>query len=307
MKALEWAAGRGGSLFPASLALGLALPPLAGLIRPHLSLIVLALTFTILLRIDLAAVARELRRPGPVLAVSAVVLLASPPLVWAVSRAIGLDAGLAAALVVTACAPPITSAPAFARIMGLDAGLALAAAVAGMVATPLTAPPLALAFAGLDLALSVQAMAARLGLFIGLPLAASILARRLAAGALDRHARGIEGATVLLLSLFATGVMDGVTALALGQPGRAATMLAAAFALNAALFALGAALFAAAGMQRRLTAGLLVGNRQMALMLAVLPDAAPDDVTLFLAVAQLPLYLNPFMLRPLLRRLLGGS
>lgn len=307
MRALEWAAGRGGFLFPASLALGLVLPPLAAAIRPHLSLIVLALTFAILLRIDLAAVLRELRRPGPVLAVSALVLLVSPPLVWAAGRLLGLDAGLAAALVVTACAPPITSAPAFARIMGLDAGLALAAAVAGMVATPFTAPPLALAFAGLDLALSVQAMALRLGLFIGLPLAAAIAVRRLAGAALDRRARATEGATVLLLALFATGVMDGVTALALGQPSRAASMLAAAFALNAALFALGTVLFLAAGMQRRLTAGLLLGNRQMALMLAVLPEAAPDDVTLFLAVAQLPLYLNPFLLRPLLRRLLPAS
>jgi BASS family bile acid:Na+ symporter len=96
--------------------------------------------------------------------------------------------------------------------------------------------------------------------------------------------------------------MDGVTALAIGEPRRAAAMLAAAFALNALLFGVGAALFAAAGMRRRLTAGLLVGNRQMALMLAVLPEAAPRDVTLFLAVAQLPLYLNPFLLRPLLRR-----
>jgi BASS family bile acid:Na+ symporter len=302
IRALAWLAGQGGLAFPVSLALGLVFPSLAGLIRPWLSLVVLVLTFLVLVRIELGAVAQELRRPGPLLAVIAATLLAAPPIAWGVARVLGLDAGLAAALVVTACAPSITSAPAFARIMGLDAAFALAGSVAGMIATPITAPPLALTLAGLDLALTIPAMALRLGMFVGLPLLAAIAARRAAPAWLAARTQATDGLTVASLCLFATGVMDGVTALAVALPWRAAEMLGAAFALNALLFGLGTLLFAAAGMQRRLTAGLLVGNRQMALMLAVLPEGAPRDVTLFLAVAQLPLYLNPFLLRPLLRR-----
>jgi BASS family bile acid:Na+ symporter len=304
MTLLATLAGRGGSLFPASLALGLLVPPVAALIRPHLFAVVLALTYLALVRTDLAAAGAELRRPTALAGIVAATLLVSPPLAWAACRLLGLDAGLTAALVVVSCAPPITSAPAFARIMGLDASFALAGSVAGMLATPFTAPPLALGLAGLDLALSVSGMAARLSLFVGMPMLAAIATRRLAGGFVARQAAAFDGATVLALAIFATGVMDGVTALAIAQPGRAAAMALAAFAHNALFFVAGAALFAAQPRPRALTAGLLVGNRQMALMLAVLPPEAPRDVTLYLAIAQLPLYLNPFLLRPLLRRLL---
>jgi BASS family bile acid:Na+ symporter len=297
-------AGRGGSLFPAALALGLVAPPAAALIRPHLFAVVLALTFLALVRTDLAAALAELHRPAALAGIVGATLLLSPPLAWAACRLLRLDPGLTAALVVVSCAPPITSAPAFARIMGLDASFALAGSVAGMLATPLTAPPLALGLAGLDLALTIAGMAARLSLFVGLPMLAAIAVRAAAPDVVARHAAAIDGATVLALGVFATGVMDGVTALALAQPARAAAMVLAAFAHNAVFFVLGTVLFAATARPRALTAGLLVGNRQMALMLAVLPPEAPRDVTLFLAIAQLPLYLNPFLLRPLLRRLL---
>jgi BASS family bile acid:Na+ symporter len=301
-RALAWLAGQGRLAFPLALAIGLAVPPVAAAIRPHLSLVVLAMTFSILLRTDLGAAASLLRRPAALLAVLAATLLVSAPIAWGTARLFGLDPGLSAAVVITACAPSITSAPAFARIMGLDASFALAAAIVGMAITPFTAPPIALSLAGVDLALTVEAMMARLGLFVGLPMLAAMAARRIAPEWLAARGAATDSLTVGLLCVFAVGVMDGVTALALAAPGRAVEMLAVAFGLNALLFGLGCLLFAGAGAQRRLTAGLLLGNRQMALMLAVLPEGAPRDVTLFLAVAQLPLYLNPFLLRPLLRR-----
>ncbi len=299
---LEWFAGHGSVAFPVSLAVGLLAPPVAAAMRPALVPVVLVLTFFVLLRTDLAAALAELRRPGALLAVVAASLVASPPAAMAAARLVGLDPGLAAAWVVTACAPSISSAPAFARIMGLDASFALSASIGGMLVTPFTAPPLALSLAGIDLALTWPAMMARLSAFIGVPLLAAIVARRIAPGWLAQRGRAIDGLTVLTLCIFATTVMDGVTALALDAPRRAAEMAGAAFLLNALLFAAGSLLFAAAPARRAATAGLLLGNRQMALMLAVLPADAPQDVMLFLAVAQLPLYLNPFLLRPLLRR-----
>lgn len=301
---LSWLASNGAATFPASLALGLMVPPVAGLLRPFLSLIVLVMTFFIMLRIDFQAALADLRRPAALVAAVSTTLLASPPIAWAAGALPGIPPGIAAAMVVTACAPSITSAPAFARIMGLDPAFALSVSVAGMIASPFTAPPLALSLAGLDLALTLPGMMARLLAFVGLPLLAALAAHRAAPAFLASHTRETDGLTVLSLCVFATGVMDGVSGLALEAPLHAATMLAAAFLLNALLFAFGALMFLPAGIERRLTAGLLIGNRQMALMLAVLPESAPRDVTLFLAIAQLPLYLNPFLLKPLLRRFL---
>jgi BASS family bile acid:Na+ symporter len=302
---LAWLAARGGPTFAIALALGLAVPSLAGLLRPALSTVVLLLTFLVLLRTDLAASVSELKQPWRVALLSLWVLLATPVLALLAARLAGLDDGLTAALVVTATAPPLTSAPAFARIMGLDAAFALTGSLVPMLFVPVSAPPLARHLAGLELSIGVGAMMARLAFFVGLPMLAAVLVRRLVpAPAMAARARMLDGLVVLALGVFATAVMDGVSALALAQPGRAAAMVVASFAHNWSFFALTALIFAREGRVRALTAGLLGGSRQMALMLAVLPADAPRDVVLFLAVAQFPLYLNPFLLKPLLARLL---
>jgi len=46
------------------------------------------------------------------------------------------------------------------------------------------------------------------------------------------------------------------------------------------------------------SAGMLSGNRNMALYLAVLPAAADARLALFFALCQFPLFLSPFLLRP---------
>ena len=52
------------------------------------------------------------------------------------------------------------------------------------------------------------------------------------------------------------------------------------------------------------TAGLMSGNRNMALYLAILPAAADPRIGLFFGLCQFPLFLSPFLLRPLYQRLL---
>jgi bile acid:Na+ symporter, BASS family len=307
IRALEWLAARGGPTFAVALALGVLVPPLAAALRPALSATVLLLTFLVLLRTDLKASVAELRKPWRVAALILWVLVATPVLALAASRLAGLDAGLTAAMVVTATAPPLTSAAAFARIMGLDSAFALTGSILPMLVVPITAPPLALQLAGLELSIGMGAMMARLGFFVGLPLLVVLLVRWLVPKPwLEARTRATDGVVVAALGVFATGVMDGVTELALSQPGRAAAMFFASFVHNWSFFALTALIFAGLGRARALTAGLLGGSRQMALMLAVLPADAPRDVVLFLAVAQFPLYLNPFLLKPLIARLNRG-
>jgi BASS family bile acid:Na+ symporter len=55
-----------------------------------------------------------------------------------------------------------------------------------------------------------------------------------------------------------------------------------------------------------LAAGLLAGNRNQALFLAVLPAAADRGVLLYFALAQIPMFLSPFLLRRIYRRALAG-
>jgi len=76
---------------------------------------------------------------------------------------------------------------------------------------------------------------------------------------------------------------------------------------NPLLQLLGALLFWPLGLRRALTIGLTTGNRNMGLLLAVLPAGVDPDITLFFALAQVPMYVLPALSRPLVRRLLAAS
>jgi BASS family bile acid:Na+ symporter len=56
------------------------------------------------------------------------------------------------------------------------------------------------------------------------------------------------------------------------------------------------------GRRSALTVGFASGNRNMGLLLAVLPAESPPDVLLFFVLAQLPIYILPAVLGPAYRR-----
>jgi BASS family bile acid:Na+ symporter len=113
----------------------------------------------------------------------------------------------------------------------------------------------------------------------------------------------VDGAVVLLVGFYGFGVMDGVLARLLAQPGLVLGGTALAFAACLALNAATALVFHRAGQRLALSAGLLSGNRNLALYFAVLPAATDARILLFFALCQFPLFLSPFLLRPLYRRL----
>jgi predicted Na+-dependent transporter len=283
---------------------GVAVPPLASILRETLTVTVAGLMTLVLLRIDLAQVLAYLRRPLLVAALLAWLLLACPILVFAVVRVAGLDGPLGAAVVIMATGCAATSSPAFARLVGLDASISLVAAVLSTLLVPFTAPPLALGLMGIDLSISLGGLMARLALIVGLPLLLALLIRRVTPP--DRLAGWsavVDGTVVLLLVMYGIGVMDGMQAKLLAEPAWVAGGLALAFLGNFGLNAATALAFLPAGQRVALAAGLLSGNRNMALYLAVLPAATDARILLFFALCQFPLFLSPFLLRPIYDRL----
>ncbi len=301
---LEWSAHRGAALLALGIFVGLLTPPLASAMRDVVTPVVFLLMTLVLLRVDPAQVLGYLRRPVLVGLLLLWLLGICPVLAWAVCAALGFEGPLAAALVIMATGCAATSSPAFARLVGLDGEIALVAAVLSTLLVPFTAPPLALGLMGIDLAISLPALMLRLALLVGLPLLLSILIRRVVAPATLAHwGRAVDGAVVLLVVLYGFGVMDGILAKLLEQPafvlGGIALAFAGAFALNLAT----AAAFMPFGGRVALSAGLLSGNRNMALYLAVLPAATDARILMFFALCQFPLFLSPFLLRPVYARL----
>ncbi|MDI3307994.1 MAG: hypothetical protein QJR07_12925 [Acetobacteraceae bacterium] len=304
LRFLEWSAFRGGALLAGGIFLGVLLPPLAAATRDVVTPVVAGLMTLVLLRVDLAQVLAYLRRPLLVLALLAWLLLACPLIAFAIARAAGLDGALRAGLVIMATGCAATSSPAFARLVGLDGEISLVAAVLSTLLVPFTAPPLALGLLGIDLSISISGLMTRLTLVVGLPLLFSIVIRRVLGPArLARIGRAVDGAVVLLVVLYGFGVMDGMQAKLLAEPGWVAGGVALAFAGNFGLNLLTALAFAPAGKRVALSSGLLSGNRNMALYLAVLPAATDTRILLFFALCQFPLFLSPFLLRPVYDRI----
>lgn len=290
---------RGARLLAFAIFAGLLLPPLAHALRWFITPNVVGLMTLVLLRIDLAAAFAHLRRPWPLLGLAAFVMLACPLIVWAAVRPLGLDAGIAAGMVIYATGCSVTSGAAFARMIGLDAELTLLGTLLTTLLVPLTAPPVAVALLGINLSLGIGALMARLALVVGLPLALSVLLRRaLGPAALAARGPAIDGLVVVVLVLFGIGVMDGLTARALADPAWVAQAIGAAFAVDFGLNLLSTLAFAWMGWRAAASVGLVSGNRNMALYLAVLPAAADPRLGLFFALCQFPLYLSPLLLRP---------
>jgi len=302
---LAFLGGHGVTVLFLGVFLGLALPDLARLLRPVLAPAVAALLLFSMLRVDWQAIAGYLRRPLLTGGLVVWMLLVSPVVTWALLLAVPLPAALTTAVVLMAAAPPILGATAIALLLGLDGALTLVVGLTATLLTPLTVPPLALWLLGLELDVEAAELMLRLGgVVVGALVGATLIRRLLGAARLRRNAAVLDGLIVAVMLLFAVAIMDGVTATALQRPGTVALWILAAFVANPALQLVTALAFARFGRRLALTAGLLAGNCNMGLLLAALPAEADYDVTLFFALAQLPMYMLPALLRPLYRRLL---
>lgn len=302
---LAWSARHGGALLALSLFVGLAAQPLAALLRDIVPVTVAGLMTLVLLRTDPVQVFGYLRRPALIAALTLWILVVTPLLMGGAVLLLDPGPELAAALVIMATGCAATSAPAFARLAGLDGEISLIVALLTTLLVPLTAPPLALELMGYDLAIPLGALMLRLALLVGLPLLLSLLLRSLLGReALDRWASACDGASVWLVVLYGIGVMEGLPAVAAREPAWMTLALISAFAGNLGINLITAIAFAAAGLRVALAGGLVAGNRNMALYLAVLPQATEPKILLFFVLCQFPLFLSPFLLRPLYQRLM---
>jgi BASS family bile acid:Na+ symporter len=246
-----------------------------------------------------------LRRPGLTALLMVWLLLVSPIAMWGAMLALPAPQPLETALVLMAAAPPILGVTAIAILLGLDGALALLMGLAAIVLTPLSVPPLSLWLLGLELEVSVPVFMGRLALVVAAAFAIALALRRLLGVQWFRaRAAAIDGTVVLTMLVFAVAIMDGVTATLFERPGTVALWILAAFVANPALQAVSALAFWWLGPRRALTVGLMAGNCNMGLMLAALPPDADYDVVLFFALAQLPMYMLPFVMTPLYRRVL---
>lgn len=287
---------------------GLAVPPLAALLRPGLVVFLLLPLTLALMRLDWSAFHAYTRRPFLVIAAVAFLMLVCPLLVFAALLPLGLPRPLMEAIVLMAAAPPITGTVAIALILGLDAALAVIVMVLATALVPFTLPPLALALLDIEVQMSLVEFMGRLALMVGFAFGVALLARwRLPPGWLQQNKTLLDGGSVIALVLFAIAIMDGVTAKLLAQPGYVILATASAFIANLLLqglgYGVGRVVFGL-GRPAAITLGVLAGNCNMGLVMVALADRAVFDMVVFFAMGQLPMYMLPGLLEPVYRRMM---
>ena len=308
LRGLAWLGRHGGAVIAVAVFVGLAVPPLAALLRPLLVAAIVGPFLIALLRIDWQQLGRLIRRPAGTLVALAWLLVLLPIATHTLLLPFALPPSLHASMVLMAAAPPLMASGNLALLLGLDATLAVLLTVLGTALMPLTLPWIGLQLLGVALDVSAAELTTRLGLVIGGCFAAAwALRRTLKPGFVARHAETLDGLAIVGLVVFAIAIMDGVGAMLLARPGFVLGYMVAAYALNVGLQALGSGAFAWTGRRRALTMGLCSGNANLGLLLAALADRAPLDLLVFIAAAQLPIYTLPVIQRPFYRRWLAGT
>jgi BASS family bile acid:Na+ symporter len=309
--ALAWLGRQGTRAIAAIVFIAIALPPLDALFKPFVTEAIFALLCIAFLRVDLVVLRGYVARPALVLTATAWTSLALPSLFGVCCLLAGLNAsspGLFLALMLQAIASPMMAAPAFAAVMGLDATLVLTTLVTSTAVTPFTAPFFAYAFIGPVPTLSPLI----LGLKLFTILAGSLLlamGMRYVVGfaTIRRYSDQINGLNILLVFVFVAAVMENVARQFVVAPLTTIEIVVLAFAVFFCVLALTAIAFAKAGRERSFVLGLMTSQRNMGLMLAVTAGVLPDATWLYFALAQFPIYLSPFFLERLARRLMIDS
>jgi hypothetical protein len=305
---LSWLGRQGTRAVAGLVVIGIALPSIGAILKPHVTEAVFLLLCIAFLRVDVTAFKAYVRRPAIVLAATAWTSFAVPVLFGVSCVAAGLDKrapDLFLALMLQAIASPMMAAPALATLMGLDATLALVTLITSTALVPFTAPLFALVFVGPSLSISPLALAAKLlTILAGAGLVGVGVRRVLGLAAIERQKERIDGVNILILFVFVAAVMDSVAIRFLASPMTTMALAALAFVVFFAVLFVTALLFLSAGRERALALGLMTSQRNMGLMIAGIGDALPSLTWLYFALSQFPIYLSPQLLRPLARRIL---
>lgn len=279
---------------------GVLLPGVAEMLAVHIGPLVTLLLFLAVLRVGPDRVPGALRGAGFTLAVLFLLQCALPFTLALVLLSFGMmDQPFALASVMILAAAPLSGGPHIVAMTGHDPAPALRQMVLGIVILPLTVVPVFWMTPELGSSLAVFAAALKLLMLIVLAGASAFLVRAFIPPRHAVRAGGIiDGISAIAMAVVVIGLMSRVGPALWGETGEFLVVLAYVFVLN-----FGAQIAVALILRHSGRAGLapsmgvLAGNRNVALFLAVLPAETSARLLLFVGCYQIPIYLTAILLR----------
>jgi hypothetical protein len=306
---LRWLGRQGTRAVAVVILLAIAVPPLGEILRPYVAGAVFFLLVIAFLRVDPVALVGHLRRPGLALAATIWTSIAIPLLLGGSGMAVDIgemSPGLFAGIVLQSASAPMMAAPALAALLGLDATLVLIALVSSSALVPLTAPFFAYLFLGDALSISPATLGWKLfGLLASSAIVGLGLRRLIGITRIERYRLEIDGGNIVGLFIFAAALMGDVASGLLADPLLWFGLLAAGCLAFVIFFGLSVLVFWRTGREAALAVGFMTAQRNVGLMLAAAGGSLADVTWLYFALSQLPVYLSPHLLVPLIERLRG--
>jgi predicted Na+-dependent transporter len=303
---LAWLGRQGTRALAASIFLGLAVPPLAAYVKPHLGETVFVLLLFSYLRTDPTAFRRYLREPGLIIVAALWVMLAVPLIFGTAYALVGIREAMPAlyTIMILQCAiTPITSSAAFAALMGLDVAFSLAVLIVSNALSPITTVAFSYLFLGTSLFSPIELGVKLFYFFAGAGAVAYAIRRVAGQEWIERQKEPIDGLNVIAVFVFAIAAMESVPRHVLANPLFALELFVLIIVLTLALIGLSVLVFLRAGLDRGLVIGLLAAFRNIGVVMAALGATLPDLAWFYFAMVQFPIFLLPAILQPLARRL----
>ena len=291
---MAWIARQGRWALLIGLALGIGAPGLAALLRPWITPLILSLLFLAILRLGPEGLRAGLARLPRTIRITLVLQLLLPAIVAVLAQQVSGALILGATLMLAS--PPLTGSPHMAVMVGADPAPALRQMVVGTALLPLTVLPVFWLLPVFGTPSAVLGAVVTLLAMLGAAGGAALLLR--VSGLVRQNAQDtIDALAAIGLGAVVIGIMSAVGPALHNDPLDFAFILIVAFALNLALQV--GAWLAGRGRGEGAALGIVSGNRNIVLLLGVLPGEVAAEVLLFVGAYQMPMYLTPILLRPL--------
>ncbi|WP_085905107.1 hypothetical protein [Kiloniella majae] len=300
----------------ASILLALSLPlcaylpsAVSNVLLPYMTFIIIGLISVAMIRVDLARVVGHLKSPILLPIALAILMLVFPLSVHWIARYFSLAAPIHIALVLMACAPPLGSAPNLAYLLKLDGELVFNITLAGTAIIPLTAPWIIGITLGDQMPFDQWTLFQKLLMTVGSSFLIAMIVRKiLGRERIKRSGAQLDGISTVIMVLFVATAMAGVSEIIENNPVYMVLLLSIAVASNfgAQLFfsiiglivrRIGRLFKSVEGMKAEsvLSFAMVAGNRNLGLVVAVIPVAFLQEILPFLALYQVPIYLTPLV------------
>ncbi len=295
IRILTYIGQRSSSVMILGLFLVALLPQVSSALRPVLPLLVSLVLGLAIARLDLLNVMREFVDVRKLLLLFCLVLLFMPItclILVSFWRMLHMDENGVLLLIVFAATPPLSSATSLSLLLGYNARITLQVTLLATLASPILGP-LCFALAGFVTDIDMVSMASRITMMIAGGFGLGILVQAVfGASAIARNPHVFNGIVALSMVLFLFPVFDGVINYIRNAPMQSFAVLLLAIILN-----LGGNIVTRwisqrfSSPQTASALGLMFGNRNLSLFLAVLP--INPLLSIFVAASQFPMYATP--------------